>query len=88
MHKKHTHKYIRTQPEGAYKRVWACADPECNHIMPLHLEYYLLAARGSVCWQCGMKFILDEEALKEDMPRCVECRLRDMINIDDIPWRK
>ncbi len=69
--KRHVHKYIRTQLRFAV--VWRCADPECTHFMPPHQEG-LMEGRASFCWGCGEQFILDLDALQEEMPRCVTCR--------------
>jgi hypothetical protein len=77
--KRHVHKYIRTQLRFAL--VWRCADPECTHFMPPHQEG-LMDGRASFCWQCSQQFILDTDALKEDMPRCPLCRMPEIVDLD------
>lgn len=81
--RKHTHKYHRVDLNFA--RVWACALPECNHHMPAHYTA-LVVGKRSYCWQCGKEFLLDGDAMIEDKPRCVECRLGvSLEEIDNIP---
>jgi DNA-directed RNA polymerase subunit RPC12/RpoP len=41
--------------------------------MPQHIEN-LVIGRASICWGCGDKFVLDEIAMKDDMPQCMNCR--------------
>lgn len=76
--KNHTHKY-QLRPTGS-QSVWACALPDCNHYMPPHLSS-LVEGRTSICWQCEEKFILDSDAMKENRPRCLECRDALLINV-------
>jgi len=71
MSKKHAHKYYRAEVAGT--RVWACALPDCTHYMPKHMEGLVLGKKA-ICWTCNEEFILDSEALKEDKPRCANCR--------------
>lgn len=84
---RHTHKYIRAQLRFA--QVWRCADPDCNHWMPPHQEG-IMEGRASICWQCGEKFVLDIDALKEEMPRCAICRMPEYLetDIDEILLKK
>lgn len=70
--KQHTHKYARVKTDNNY--VWACALPGCNHFMPYHLRSLMTVNRRSICWQCEDEFVIDEGALKEDGPRCGNCR--------------
>lgn len=79
---KHVHKYIRVSIRFAM--IWKCANPDCSHFMPPHLNG-ILVGRYSICWQCNDKFVLDDDALSEDMPRCADCRLKDVhIDIDEV----
>jgi hypothetical protein len=74
----HTHRYMLTR--GKFRSTWHCTLPDCNHFMPPQWEY-LMSSRWSICWSCGQKFGLDDEALTEDQPRCAGCRM----NHVDIP---
>jgi hypothetical protein len=78
---KHTHKYIRATLK--YASVWRCALPDCTHFIPKHQEP-LIEGRYSFCWGCGERFILDEDALKEDMPRCFTCRHPSLVEEFDV----
>lgn len=69
--KRHVHKYHWL--DIGYSNVWACALPDCNHYMPRHMEKTILG-KFSVCWGCGDKMTLDEDALKQDKPQCFKCR--------------
>ena len=62
-------------------RVLACAVPNCTHYVPKHLEAVLIDGRPSLCNSCGLEFTLTPDALKEDSPRCDNCRLG--IKIDE-----
>ena len=69
--KKHVHKYMRQQLK--HIKVWRCALPDCSHWMPPYLEEMIIG-RTSLCWECSEQFTLDEDAIAEDMPRCIKCR--------------
>lgn len=69
--KRHIHKYQRI--EIAASKVWACALPDCNHYMPKHMES-MVEGKSSYCWECNEPMILDAEAMKDDRPRCHNCR--------------
>ena len=68
---KHIHKYMLVTL--SYAQVWRCGHPMCAHHMPKHMEK-LVIGRASVCWQCLTPFALDEKAMKEEFPRCQDCR--------------
>jgi hypothetical protein len=68
-----THRYHR-RALGSNK-VWACAVPNCTHFIPRYMEAALIEGRLSLCNNCGNEFTLTPDALKEDEPRCDECRL-------------
>jgi hypothetical protein len=69
--KKHVHRYFRSH--GKHVSVWKCSDMHCPHYVH-YSQSYVLISRASICWGCGREFPLDEDALEEDMPRCIECR--------------
>jgi hypothetical protein len=53
--------------------IWACSLPDCYHHMPHHYERLMLGKR-SICWQCGEEtVIMDDRAMKMDMPICITC---------------
>lgn len=72
---KHIHKYMHQQLKVI--KVWRCAAPECSHWMPPHLED-LLMGRFSVCWNCNETFPLDERAMQDEQPVCINCIVPDM----------
>ena len=69
--KRHVHKYHRVTL--SFGLVWACGLPDCNHYMPQHMNQ-LVEGKNSLCWQCNIMFVLDANAMKEDRPRCFNCR--------------
>jgi len=69
--KRHTHKYHHVDLD--FGKVWACALPNCNHYMPLHMNN-LVPGKNSICWGCGESFILDSINMKNDKPVCNECK--------------
>lgn len=71
MAKKHIHKYMRQALR--HITVWRCALPQCSHFMPPHFND-LIIGRASICWSCGNTFTLDESAMADDMPTCINCR--------------
>ncbi len=68
IHRYHQKKFTHS------KKVWACANPHCNHYMPPHLEDHV-EGKESLCNQCGKEFILTSDSMKESNPRCDDCRL-------------
>lgn len=58
---------------GQSSHVWRCALPHCNHYMPKHLEE-MVPGKASLCWACGAEMTLNIENMKENHPRCDECR--------------
>jgi len=65
---KHAHKLIKYQ-----KKTWRCTLEGCSFFVHLGLEHVLIG-KQAVCSECGDDFRIDENALKEDMPRCGFCR--------------
>lgn len=78
--KRHTHKYRQILIAGT--KVWACALPDCNHYMPQHMTA-LVEGKNSYCWNCGELFMLDTEAMKMDMPFCLNCRHPELSDVSD-----
>ena len=68
---KHTHRFVRVS--GKFVRVWKCADPDCRYLVNQTQEYHVLG-NSSLCWGCGAKFVMDEDAMQMDQPECVACR--------------
>ena len=70
---KHTHKYHRIVLNG-YTKVWACARPECNHYMPVHMAG-LIPGKLTQCWgiDCENTTIMDPRTMKMDRPLCPSC---------------
>lgn len=70
--KQHVHKYYLRRT--SVFDVWACALDECNHYMPQHLTE-LVSGRSSLCWDCGAKFRLNEDLMREEAgkPVCQNC---------------
>lgn len=69
--KKHVHKYHSVQT--TLRKIWCCALPDCTHYMPPHMNAVLIG-KTSYCWECNAEMLLDEDNMKEDMPRCDKCR--------------
>lgn len=67
---KHPHRLMLNQ-----KKTWRCTIPGCTYFIHLGLAH-TLPGRTALCWECNEEFTLDEDALKDDMPKCVECRMR------------
>jgi hypothetical protein len=65
---KHPHRLILNQ-----KKTWRCTLPGCTYFIHLGLAH-TLPGRLSICWECNEEFTLDDEALKDDMPKCDNCR--------------
>lgn len=69
--KAHIHRYMFTQLRFA--KVWKCSLPDCNHYFPPHQGSPL--GKFSLCWGCGIQFVLDETAMESEMPECINCRV-------------
>jgi formylmethanofuran dehydrogenase subunit E len=82
--KKHVHKYMRFGPTPAMSYyIWKCVDG-CAHFIHEKQEFYVVG-RKSICWGCGEEFVMDEDAMKEEMPRCVTCRNPELnFDVDDL----
>ena len=65
--KKHTHKIMRSGP------VWKCILDGCRFFV-YHTQDYILPGRKTICWECGIEFILTRETLSMDSnPLCQSC---------------
>jgi len=65
---KHAHQLILLN-----KKTWRCKLEGCSFFVHLGLAH-ILENKIGVCNQCGEQFRIDAHSLKEDMPRCSECR--------------
>jgi len=82
---KHTHKYIHQQL-SKFNTGWRCALAYCEHFLPRNVEDTIVG-RMSVCWGCGEDFKLDEDSVKEEMPKCLTCRVPEVDALADIDIR-
>ena len=80
--KNHVHKY-HWRKLGSSSRVLACALPDCSHYQPAHLEA-MNEGKKSICNQCAEEFVLTSDALKEDKPRCEDCRF-EIVRAEEAP---
>lgn len=55
------------------KKTWRCTLEGCTFFVHLGLVH-ILWGKSAVCWTCNEVYTLDQEALKEEMPNCPECR--------------
>jgi hypothetical protein len=75
--KNHTHKYERV--DG----VWCCAHPSCNHFMPGNVRGGDVSGKKSICWECGLEFILTIPLMKIYQPMCLICaQLKEELNVE------
>lgn len=81
--KRHVHKYYRVTI--SYAKTWACGLPDCNHYMPKNMEA-MINGKQTLCWQCGEVTLMTPMSMKEDQPRCDECRTGIVIEEDTIPF--
>ena len=62
--KRHNHRYYRMKlPNSTI--VWACAEGDCLHHMPVHYTPMMLH-KNFYCWQCGEIDRIREEHLKDN----------------------
>lgn len=52
---------------------WACAKPDCNHYMPPHIESSI-NGKYTICWECGATTTMNVLSMKDNNPKCDECR--------------
>jgi len=69
--KRHVHKYHQVDVMG--RKIWACAQPDCNHHMPEHYAG-MVPGKASICWTCNETMILNPSNMIDDMPVCDNCR--------------
>lgn len=74
---KHVHKYHYI--DIVYTKVWACALPDCTHLMPAYMNAHVIGKR-SLCWECNKEFFLDEENMKNPEPVCSACVNKELIS--------
>ena len=87
--KKHTHKYYK-RGLGS-QTVWACALPDCNHFMPVHLED-LVRGKRTLCWNfgkseypdCEKTTVIDDRTWRMDKPLCENCDPNAVSSIESI----
>lgn len=66
----HTHKYRKVSD------VWYCALMHCSHFIPKNIDENAMLGKASICWECGNEMAIDEEALTNEQPICINCRLK------------
>jgi len=66
---KHTHKFMRIPAKKT--NTWTCV--LCPWFVHEGLSHLILSKDG-ICWSCEEPFRMSEESMKEDKPRCSECR--------------
>lgn len=72
---KHIHKVIKVGP------VWKCAFPHCKFFV-YFAQAHVILGRAVICWDCESEFVLDEAAMKDDMPTCPSCRIPDVNSLE------
>lgn len=65
---KHAHRIMLLN-----KKTWKCMLEGCNFFVHQGLAHLLLGKTG-ICWECGEQFMIDEYALKDEQPKCYDCR--------------
>jgi hypothetical protein len=55
------------------KKTWKCALEGCGFFVHLGLAHVLIG-KQAICWNCEERFVVSEESLKEEKPRCLECK--------------
>jgi hypothetical protein len=65
---KHPHRLILQE-----RKTWRCTLEGCSFFVHLGLAHVLIG-KTAICWDCGESYTIDPDALKEDMPKCVDCR--------------
>jgi hypothetical protein len=73
---KHIHKYIRVN--GKHVKIFKCAFPDC--VFSLNFgQFELLLGRYGLCNGCNSQFIITEDNLNEDEPKCINCKFKSVI---------
>jgi hypothetical protein len=65
----HVHRFLRIPSKKT--NTWTCT--ECSWFVHEGLSHILLT-KNAICWGCEEPFRISAESLKEDKPRCDECR--------------
>lgn len=74
---KHPHKLLLVG-----KKTWKCQIEGCAFFVHLGLAHILVNKRA-VCWNCEEVFSVDEDSLKDEKPKCMDCRLA--LNLANVP---
>lgn len=67
---KHPHRLVLLD-----KKTWRCTIPGCAFFVHLGLAHVIVGKTG-ICWECGEQYTIDEDALKSELPKCIDCRSR------------
>jgi hypothetical protein len=64
-------KFIQKRITRNNVTIWRCMLPECNHhvYMPV-----LLIGRRSICWACGMPFVMSSRDTESKKSVCEDCK--------------
>lgn len=81
---KHTHKFICVGRRGYDSKIWKCALPDCTWFVHLGLSHVMLG-KPSTCWECDETFLINDDSLKDDMPKCADCMFRNSSQSEHAP---
>lgn len=56
------------------KKTWKCTLEGCAFFVHTGLAH-ILEGKTAVCWECGENFTVDARSLRDEMPKCIDCRL-------------
>jgi len=56
------------------KKTWKCNLEGCGFFVHLGLAHILIG-KQAICWSCEERFVVSEDSLKEEKPRCNECKI-------------
>lgn len=66
---KHIHKYMRVKWGKKGTLIFKCMLPNCPHYKP----YELVRNSKSICWKCGVPFVMNLAAMQRKKPKCPKC---------------
>lgn len=81
---KHIHRFIHVGPG------WKCANPDCRFFVYDRQATLAILGNSTICWNCGVKFGMDEESIQMEMPQCSDCRnvkykeIADTVELDSL----
>jgi hypothetical protein len=75
---KHIHKLKKINYKSGNK-VFFCTLPDCNFKISVPLSL----GKRSLCWRCGIDFIMNEYSLRLAKPHCDSCHRPKDIKIDE-----